>query len=79
VISLQVGDCWLWSLIIFLIQRFVSVVLGPHSLMGGVGGDFPPTTVTRGVQGGVENFCSPPWQGIRGQCPRSEILGKIAL
>jgi hypothetical protein len=36
VISLQVGDCWFWSLIIFVIQRFVSTVLGPHSLMGGV-------------------------------------------
>jgi hypothetical protein len=81
-ISLQVGDCWLWSLIIFMIQRFFLVVVGPHSLMGGGGGvgDFPPTNVVRGFQGGGdENFCSPLWRGIREQCPQRKILGKISL
>ena len=32
-ISLQVGDCWLWSLIIFLIQRsLLSAVFIPHEV-----------------------------------------------
>jgi hypothetical protein len=76
VISLQVGDCWLWSLIIFLIHRFVSVVLGPHSLMGGVGG-FPPHNY---FQGGRGQFLYPPLGGgFGGKHPRSEILGKITL
>jgi hypothetical protein len=31
--SLQVGGCWLWSLIIFLIQRsFLSAVFIPHEV-----------------------------------------------
>jgi hypothetical protein len=47
--------CWLWSLIIFLIQRFVSVVLGPHSLMGGVGGISPPQLSPEGSRGD-DNF-----------------------
>jgi hypothetical protein len=56
VISLQVGDCWLWSLIIFLIQRSLfSAMFIPHedctpqktvhpSMGGGglQGGGFPP-------------------------------------
>jgi hypothetical protein len=67
VISLQVGDCWLWSLIIFLIQRFVSAMLGPHSLMGGVGGFPPHNYVTRGVQGGGGTiFVAPPLAGDSG-------------
>jgi hypothetical protein len=65
VINLQEGDCWLWSLIIFLIHRSVSAVLPPHSLMGRCGGDFPPTTITKGgPRGGQEGattiFLSPP-------------------
>jgi hypothetical protein len=46
---------------------------------GGCGGDSPPTNVARGVQGGEDNFCIPPWRGIQGQRPRSEILGKFSL
>jgi hypothetical protein len=66
VISLQVGDYWLWSLIIFLIQRFVSAVLGPHSLTGGVGG-LSPHKCLRGVQGGaVTIFVAPPSEGFGG-------------
>jgi hypothetical protein len=53
VISLQVVDCWLWSLIILLIQRFLLAVLEPHSLKRGCGGAFPPTNVARGVHGGA--------------------------
>jgi hypothetical protein len=69
VISLQVGDCWLWSLIIFLIQRFVSAMLGPHSLTGGVGGISPPQLLLGGSRGGggVEKiFVAPPGGGFRG-------------
>jgi hypothetical protein len=51
VISLQVGDCWLWSLIIFLIQRFISGVLEPHYLTGGVGGIYPTQISPRGSRG----------------------------
>jgi hypothetical protein len=48
---------------------------------GGVWGGFPPHNCRQGGPGGGggDNFCSPPWRGIRGQCPRSEILGKISL
>jgi hypothetical protein len=53
--SLLAQVCWLWSLIIFLIQRFVSAMLGSHFLTGGCGGDFPPTIVVMGVQGGGDN------------------------
>jgi hypothetical protein len=75
VISLQVGDCWLWSLIIFLIQRFVSAMLGPHSLMGGgVGGIPPPTTITRGVQGGDP---PPPGGGSGGSAPEAKYWEKL--
>jgi hypothetical protein len=49
VISLQVGDYWLWSLNIFLIHRslFIAMVLYPmktiHPPRGFfLGGDFPP-------------------------------------
>jgi hypothetical protein len=84
VISLQVGDCWLWSLIIFLIQRSLfSVMFIPHedctpwnnihpSTWGGAGGDFPPC----GVRG-----AHPPGGGLGasggfgGEAPE----GKIAL
>jgi hypothetical protein len=70
----------LWSLIIFLIQRFVSVVLGPHSLTGGVGG-ISPSQLSPGGPGGVTTiFVSPPPRGgFGGKLPGSENLGKIAL
>jgi hypothetical protein len=44
--------CWMWSLIIFLIQMFVSAVLGPHSLTGGVGGISPRKLFPGGSRGG---------------------------
>jgi hypothetical protein len=48
---------------------------------GGCGGDFPPTSLARGVQGGGgRNFgAPPPWRGFKGKHPRREIFGKIAL
>jgi hypothetical protein len=57
--------CWFWSLIIFMIRRFVSAVLGPHSLTGGCGGVWggfppPPQIFPGGSKGGSDNFCSPP-------------------
>jgi hypothetical protein len=70
VISLQVGDCWLWSLIIFLFHRSLfSVMFIPHedctpqnivhpSMWGGCRGDFPPC----GVRG-----AHPPGWGVWGQ------------
>jgi hypothetical protein len=45
---------------------------------GGVWGVLPPTTVSRGVQGGDENFCSPPWWGIQGKCtPKVKYWEKL--
>jgi hypothetical protein len=53
--------CCFWILIIFLIQRFFSSMLGPHSLKGGVGGIPPPAQLlSGGSKGGGDNFCSPP-------------------
>jgi hypothetical protein len=72
VISLQVGDCWLWSLIIFLIQRFVLAVLGPHSLMGGVGGLSPPTMSPGGSRGVGTIFVAPPGGGFGGNTPEAK-------
>jgi hypothetical protein len=70
VISLQVGDCLLWSLIIFLIHRFVSTVFGPHSLTGRCGGDFPHTTVANKVLGVATTiFVAPPGEGFVGNTP----------
>jgi hypothetical protein len=60
-ISLQVGDCWLWSLIIFLIQRSLfSAVFIPHevftpqkyvhsSMRGSVEGGYPLCRVWGGT------------------------------
>jgi hypothetical protein len=73
VMNLQVGDCWLWSLIIFMIQMFVSVVLGPHSIMGGCGGAYHPTTVANGVRGVVTIFVAPPGVGFRGSSPEANF------
>jgi hypothetical protein len=78
VISLQVGDCWLWSLIIFLIHRFVSAMLGPHSLMGGCGGGFPPHNYRQGgPRGGDEIFVAPPGGGFRGSAPEEKFWEKF--
>jgi hypothetical protein len=74
VINVQVGDCWLWSLIIFLIYRFVSAVLGPHSLTGGVGGISPSQMSPRG---GDENFCSPPLVGDSWAVPPKRNFGNF--
>jgi hypothetical protein len=69
VISLQVGDCWLWSLIIFLIQRSCfSHVWTPLPDRGVWGGGGAPTSLTRGVQGGGE-ILEPPLAGGSGAAP----------
>jgi hypothetical protein len=71
VISLQVGDCWLWTLIIFLIHRSLfSVVFIPHEYctplhMGGLGGISPPVG-SRGKQ--------PPLVGVQGEAPEGKIV-----
>jgi hypothetical protein len=71
-------SCWLWSLIIFLIQRFVSFVLGPHSLMGGgVGGDFPPKLSSRGSKGGGFFFVAPLGGGFGGNAPNVKFWEKL--
>jgi hypothetical protein len=66
-ISLQVGDCWLWSLIIFLIQRSLfSAMFIPHE-------DFTPQknvhSSTRGSVRGVT-----PLAGYGGVIPLMEGL-----
>jgi hypothetical protein len=85
-ISLQVGDCWLWSLIIFLIQRsLLSAVFIPHevftpqkyvhsSMRGSAEGGYPLC----GVQGlsprlGGLGASGPP-TGVRGQKPPKQKL-----
>jgi hypothetical protein len=78
VIILQVGDCWLWSLIIFLIQRFVLVVLGPHSLIGGVWGCFPPQNYHQGDPGEEATiFVAPLGGGFKGSTPEEKFWEKI--
>jgi hypothetical protein len=80
-ISLQVGDCWLWSLIIFLIQRsFLSAVFIPHevftpqkyvhsSTRGSAEGGYPLC----GVRGaGVWGQAGPQW-GFGGEAPEEKI------
>jgi hypothetical protein len=79
VINIQVGYCWLWSLIIFLIQRFVSVMLGPHSLMGGVGGFPPHNFIQGGSRGGEENFYSPSLERDWGKVPPNRNFRKTFL
>jgi hypothetical protein len=60
VISLQVGYCWLWSLIIFLIQRSLFI---PHHVggWGGSAGGDPSL--------GVLGESRPP-MGVRGKIPQ---------
>ena len=63
-ISLQVGDCWVWSLIIFLVFRcLVSAMFGPHAPKGGCAGACPPTKAARGSRGGSSYCLSPPGGG----------------
>ena len=59
-ISLQVGDCWLWSLIMFLIQRsLLSVVFIPHE-------DFTPQKyVHSSTRGSGE-------EGFEGEAPEGK-------
>jgi hypothetical protein len=46
---------------------FFSVVLGPHSIMGGVGGLSPPQLFPGGPWGRGDNFSSPPLVGDLGE------------
>jgi hypothetical protein len=87
-ISLQVGDCWLWSLIIFLIQRsffqpclYPMKYLHPRSMYtlprGGVQRGGTPSAGSGGaipLAGGSGGKRAPRW-GFRGEAPE----GKIAL
>jgi hypothetical protein len=53
VISLQVGDCWLWSLIIFLFHRYLfSAMFIPHE-------DFTPQNNVHPSMWGVAGGISP--------------------
>jgi hypothetical protein len=62
-ISLQVGDCWLWSLFIFLIQRsFFSDVFIPHE-------DFTPQNYVHPSIGGSERGALPSC-GVQGKAGR---------
>ena len=60
-ISLQVGDYWVWSLIIFFISKvLVSEGFGPQTPTKGCGGGgFPPHYRCRGVRGGsLVKYCN---------------------
>jgi hypothetical protein len=60
-ISLQVGDCWLWSLIIFLIQRSLfSAMFIPHE-------DFTPQ----------KNVHSSMWGSAEGGYPLCGVRGQV--
>jgi hypothetical protein len=76
VISLQVGDCWLWSLIIFLIQRSCFSHVWIPFPDGGVWGGFPPHICHQGGPGGGKYFGAPPGRGS-GQPPEEKFLGKF--
>jgi hypothetical protein len=71
VISLQVGDCWLWSLIIFLFHRSLfSAMFIPHEDCTPQNIVHPSTCGGGGLQGG-----DPPRMGVRGTSgERGEIL-----
>jgi hypothetical protein len=58
--GIEMQGCWLWSLIIFMIHWFVSVVFGPHSIMRGVGGIPPPQLSSGGSKGVATIFVAPP-------------------
>jgi hypothetical protein len=45
---------------------------------GGCGGDFPPTTIARGIQGGAETiFVAPPGGGLGDSTPEAKYWEKI--
>jgi hypothetical protein len=75
VISLQVGDCWLWSLIIFLFHRSLfSAVFIPHE-------DFTPwKNVHPSMRGGCGGRSSggglPPCRGLGQAGPSMGFKGK---
>jgi len=83
-ISIQVGDCWLWSLIIFLIQRsFLSAMFIPHevftpqkyvhsSTRGSAEGGYP----LYGVRGGYPPGWGQagPQRGFGGEAPEEKIV-----
>ena len=66
-ISLQVGDCWVWSLIIFYIQKYRH--FGPQFKMGAA---TPPVkySLQGGFRGGrLRPLGAPPWRGVSGAAP----------
>lgn len=56
------GPCWVWSLIIFFIQRYCHI--GPHFVMWQKHCPFMCT-----ARGGNDNYLEPPLVGGQGQCP----------
>ena len=76
-INLQVGDCWVWSLIIFYIQRYCHI--GPQFEMGAA---TPPVkySLQGGSRGVAATFGSPPSAGdFGGSVLEAKNNYKIAL
>jgi hypothetical protein len=60
-----------------LIYRFVSVMLGPNSLMGGCGMLSPTKLFPGGSRGGNKNFCSTPGRVLRGNTHEAKYWENI--
>ena len=66
VISVKVGYCWVWSLIIFLSLEVLFkpiLTLDPNNSMWG---GLPPNYCCRGVQGGQRQAFGAPLVGVQG-------------
>ena len=73
-------NCWVWSLIIFLVFRcLVQPVLDPIPQRGGCGGSFPPTIVAGESRGGGQVMSTPPLVGVWGQRPRKDFFYEKCL
>jgi hypothetical protein len=53
------------------------IVLGPHSLTGGVGGISPHNYCQGGPGGGTTIFVAPPGGGFRGSTPEAKFWEKL--
>ena len=67
-ISLEVGDRWVWSLIIFMtLEVLFDPGLDPRPKCGGVGGPSPPLQLQEGLGG----------QQLVYEAPQMDFFGKI--
>ena len=73
-ISIQVGDCWVWSLIIFLISEVLfHLYLDFRPKWGDVGRISPPL-LSQGGLGRVVTINGATLAGVQGKHPRKEFI-----